>query len=394
MSRITTVLSSYLLVVAGCNVASASSKVVEITTDTYRNFEGQGLDNGNVAFSWQGDGDVLTQVYDKNLKPLTDKINIKVDYGTNFQGVPSIASIEKGFVVTWMVDKGDDLIRFYGQVFNQTGKVESSAMELAQGPTSWAGDGPTSCRTNSGFAIVWQDNGNSRKKEDAAVYTRQFDFKASPISDAARVSDEIPGYKGFGPQFLPKCAGFSNGGYVVSWHLNVALDEFEIRGKVFLPSKTSAELFINHKDIGRHSNPSVAVLKDDKFVISWNFQDKFVFVQMYSHEGDAIGDRIMASDKVSRLPDVSALASGGFIVIMEEGPVFHDIVAQTFSSSGVSTGDIIPLHTSDLIVSKPLVSGTPTENTFLLNWNVVHQGFGQMFKVCGKDETSDNCIKQ
>eukprot|EP01060_Flectonema_neradi_P006460 TRINITY_DN14368_c2_g1_i1.p1 TRINITY_DN14368_c2_g1~~TRINITY_DN14368_c2_g1_i1.p1 ORF type:complete len:424 (+),score=80.06 TRINITY_DN14368_c2_g1_i1:86-1273(+) len=394
MKKVTTILSTCLLVATGCDVATASTKVVQVTSDTYRNFEGEGLDNGNVAFCWQGDGDIVTQVYDKELKPVTDKINIKVDYSTNFQGVPSISAVTKGFVVTWMVDKGDDHIRYYSQTFNQTGKAETAAIQLVEGPMAWAGDGPTTCRTKNGFAIVWQDNGNSRQKIDPAVYTKQFDITGKSTSDILRVSDQVPGYVGFGPQFLPKCAGFDAGGYVVTWHLNVALDEFEIRGKVFHPSKTSPELFINHKDVGRHSNPSVAVLDDGKFVISWNFQDKFVFCQMYTNDGHTIGDRILVNEKVSRLPDLSRLSGGGFIVTMEEGPVFHSVVAQTFSSSGEATGGIVPLHTSDLIISKPLVSGTPSENTFLLNWHVVHDGFGQMFEVCKKGGIAESCKEQ
>ncbi len=100
--------------------------------------------------------------------------------------------------------------------------------------------------------------------------------------------------------------------------------------------------------------PSVAVLADGGYVVSWNStgtSTNDIFAQIYAANGSPVGSPFQANTQTTdyqTLSAVVAMPGGGFLLTWQSGAVAsqYDIVGQVFTSAGVKVGNEIAISTA------------------------------------------------
>ncbi len=146
-------------------------------------------------------------------------------------------------------------------------------------------------------------------------------------------------------QRKPSVAVLSDGGFVITW-ASFGQDGFEdgIYGQCYDSSgkKSGEEFQINTNVLGNQSNPSVAALADGGFVViwpsrGWEGADIEVYGQRYNGSGEKFGEEFLVasySDESQSSPSVAALNDGGFVVTWLAGSA-ELIVDEEISESAV-----------------------------------------------------------
>lgn len=135
--------------------------------------------------------------------------------------------------------------------------------------------------TNGDFAVVWQDkNGDG---SGTCIKARIFKVDKSKIDDAAALHkiDIVPATgeivvntKTAGAQIMPVVEALPGGGFVVAfqdWASSTNPYAMDIRVAAFNAAggRVGDDMLVAAEMDGRQTNPSIAVLRDGRFVVSW-----------------------------------------------------------------------------------------------------------------------------
>jgi len=195
-----------------------------------------------------------------------------------------------------------------------------------------------------------------------------------------------------GMQDRPQVAGLTDGRFVVAWQSDKQdTDEWGIflrRIKAGGGGLEGVEFQANMEVADDQENPAVAALSDGGFVAVWEGfgQDgngDGVFGQRFQANGVKSGVEFPVNTHTvsnQELPDVAALAGGGFVVVWSGvGPEdWGGVYGQVFSSDGVKSGVQLPINaTTQWDQRAPAVAGL-ADGSFVAAWeSQLQDGDGQ-----------------
>jgi len=307
----------------------------------------------------------------------------------NNQLLPAVASLDGGFVVTW-VSKGEDKsgLGIYAQRYGADGKPAGSefrvntAVALDQNHPKVAG------LSGGGFVIVW----DSVRQHGAgsAIFGQRFDISGKPKGAQFQVNTFSNG-----GQTQPAVASNGNG-FVVVWESTTpGAAGLDIRGRRFdrNGAELSQEFRVNTTVTGDQSAAAVASLNNG-FVVTWTSADGSglgVYAQRYRIDGNRVGVQFRvnsnaASDQIQ--PAVSGFPQGGYIVVWAspDGDG-RGIYGQMYSGNNNPFERQLRLNTSTTFDQSEPTVATLSDGYFVAAWtwvgsNSATQGiYGQRFGV-------------
>ncbi len=382
-------------------VANGSEFLVNTTTTNGQSVPSvTGLSGGGFVVTWQdnsqtgGDTDanaIRGQVFLANGTKSGSEFLVNTTTASD-QQVPSVTALSGGgFAVTWQDSSGtggdtsEAAIR--GQVFLSDGTksgseflVNTTTLEGQQFPSIAA-------LSNGGFVVTWQDNSQSGgDTSDLAVRGQVF------LSDGTKSGSQfLVNTTTSSEQSLPKVAGLSGGGFIVTWQDNSQsggdTSDYAVRGQVFLAdgTKSGSEFLVNTTTMDQQSAPKVTGLSGGGFVVTW--QDKSqtggdtssfaVRGQVFLSNGTKSGSQFLVNTTVDddqTEPSVAALSDGGFIVTwtdasMSGGDTSNAAVrAQIFLSNGTKSGSQFLVNTTVTSNQYTPAVASLSDGGFVITW--------------------------
>ncbi|NBJ12679.1 calcium-binding protein [Microvirga arsenatis] len=167
-----------------------------------------------------------------------------------------------------------------------TGQSSSIASRTIHVPTNFTGnqENPSvAALSNGNFVVVWEDRGPSGDGSGSCIKARVFGIDKSKLNDSMALHkiDIVPltgeiivNSKTAGMQMMPVVEALPGGGFVVAfqdWASTTDPYAMDIRVASFnaMGARNGNDLLVASNMDGRQTNPSVAVLKDGRFVVSW-----------------------------------------------------------------------------------------------------------------------------
>jgi len=203
---------------------------------------------------------------------------------------------------------------------------ESLTVDLDEdGTSSIALEGE--CATAEGLGV--NEVGNL-STEEAQTVGGEFGVNTTNVNSQAR-NDAAP---------------FSDGGFVVTW-LSEQSGSQEIYYQLYDRdgNKVGSEIKANTNPSNTWY-PSVAVLSDDKFVITWSSDyegDMRVYAQLYDRDGNELGTEFQANTTTLNTqdrPDVRAFTDSGFVVAWRSNHTGdYKLYCQEYDSEGNPVGN-------------------------------------------------------
>jgi Ca2+-binding RTX toxin-like protein len=246
---------------------------------------------------------------------------------------PAVTTLADGSVAVAWICTQNGAAEVKGRILSDQGLPVGQDFVASGGTGGVQGAIGLSPLSGGGFAAVW-----SAGPEGAGlVQMRQFDgdgLPSGPQSTCATLAATS--------QSDPVIAAFADGGLVVAWGNKTVGRDVQMR--LFSPEAAPLGTeFAGHDIIDdTQITPSLAVLSDGSFVLVWQgtLDGKgSIQARHFDQSGQALGVEfaVAPSKDGQRLPDVTALANGGFVITWEEivGGDYGDVFLRQFDSSGL-----------------------------------------------------------
>lgn len=197
-----------------------------------------------------------------------------------------------------------------------------------------------------------------------------------------------------GQQSDSSIASFSDGGFVVTWmsqgqdgdNSGVFAQRYNVDG-----TANGSEFQVNTYTTGVQGKPSIAVLSDDGFVVTWesNGQDGSsygVFAQRYNTNGTANGSEFQVNTyttNVQATSSIAALANGEFIVTWEsngQDGADYGIFAQRYNANGTTNGSEFQVNTATASGQRNSSVTELNNGDFVITWRSQESGTGANIK--------------
>lgn len=286
------------------------------------------LNDGGFVAVWESNGQdgssngIYGQRYAANgiLVGLEFQVNT---YTTSSQDNPAIAGLnDGGFVVTWESSGQDGSGEgIYGQRYDASGRPSGFEFQINTFTTSFQRDPDITALSDGGFVVTWESYEQDGSRD--GVYAQRYAANNTPIGEEFRVSRSTNNN-----QSDPSIAVLTNGSFVVTWEFrSTTSTSGAVYGRIY--SETGELLtdrfLINSYTANAQTDPSVTALKNGGFVVTWQSRDQDgsgygVYGQRYSFNGTPLGSEFRINSRRTgdqRDPSVSALNDGGFVVIWE-----------------------------------------------------------------------------
>jgi Ca2+-binding RTX toxin-like protein len=187
---------------------------------------------------------------------------------------------------------------------------------------------------NGGYMIGWQDaSGEGSPPGDISDDVRfaVYDAFGTRVSGAG---DLIANTEKKGAQFEGAGSGFSDGKYVMVWtdasQTSPDFNNRAVRGQIFNAdgSKSGSPFIVNQSFELSQTEPSVAVLSNGKFVVTWTNEDvdasgaKQILARLFEANGTPAGDEFLINTQQDagdqNHSTVIGLSGGGFAVVWND----------------------------------------------------------------------------
>ncbi|MEL6977657.1 MAG: cadherin domain-containing protein [Pseudomonadota bacterium] len=253
---------------------------------------------------------------------------------TNIQQKPSATALEGGgFVVAWESWEGSDQIK--AQVFNSAGAKQGA--EIAVNTTEIGQDRypQVAALADGGFVVVWEGDASSGE----SVRAQRFDAAGTPTGS------EIEVYANSGDVSLPDVTVLADGSMVVVWDAPGASGDDVYLQRVNADGSLNGSVETVATGVGSQRIPDVAALADGGFVVTYLDQGVgMVTARVYGADGAPIGAgfSVQQSNMFESNPTVVARPDGGFTVAWQTNAVDGSgsgIAARSFDASGTAISD-------------------------------------------------------
>ena len=235
-----------------------------------------GLDTGGWVITWQSENndgvyDIYQQAYGATgVKNGTETLVNTL--ATSDQFDPAISALDNGRWATVWSSYGHagDASGIYMQLFNANGTKSGTEVHVNTYTNLNQYDPEITTLDNGDFVVTWQSQ--EQDGDGYGIYQQRFNADGTKHGSENRVN-----LASARDQTHADITALSNGGYVVTWETvgknNTA---GEIRARVFDADgdMLGKELRVNTHTNSEQLDPSVAVLKNGRFVIAWQSYDK------------------------------------------------------------------------------------------------------------------------
>ncbi|HVZ53335.1 MAG TPA: Ig-like domain repeat protein [Pseudolabrys sp.] len=284
------------------------------------------LKNGSFIAVWQSAGQdgSLNGIYGQRFSASGAKLGAEFRVNSTTAGdqaYPSISALaDGGFVVAWQSNGQDGSgLGVYAQRFTATG-IKSGAELPVNSHTAGDQSMPSVAGlTGGGFVVTWQSAGQDGS--GLGVYGQRFNAFGAKLGGEFRVNTTTAQ-----DQSLPSVTALSDGGFAVAWQsdgtdgsgLGVYAQRYSSTG-----GKAHGEFRVNSTTANDQWQPKIAGFSDGGFLVTWtsNLQDGSgygVYEQMYDASGRPVSwefpvNTVTANDQWQ--PAVAAFSGGSFVVV-------------------------------------------------------------------------------
>ncbi|PWR04450.1 hypothetical protein DKT77_00335, partial [Meridianimarinicoccus roseus] len=333
----------------------------------------------------------------------TRELRIQVTDGDGGASAPSL--------VTLTIDPTPDAAVAVGgeRVINTTDTGSESAPKVAGLPN-----------TGGDFIAVFESGGADGS--GGGLLAQRFDSLGNPVARdgtglASGVTDEfrINTVSTSSNQFDADVAAFSNGGWVVVWSdSTIDSSSTGVAAKIFNPDGTpldGTEFIVPSLTSSTQDMPSVAVLTNDRFVVTWESvnsggasdgDSQGVLGRLFEANGTPVAGQFVVNTTTAGSqgdPSITALADGGFLVTWEDRSAAdgssNGIFAQRFDANANALGTEFRINTTTAnSQSDPVVTALNNGNIVVV-WedSAADQSstgvFAQIYDVTGTAVTDE-----
>jgi len=305
-------------------------------------------------------------------------------YNTDVQFLPSIAMNDSGnFVITWQSNGQDgEFGGIYAQIFDSFGNPVGSEIEVnettldAQNTPSVGMDG------NNNFVVAWESNEQEGVGSFNGIYAKRFNFKGEAIGSEFQVNTET-----INEQRNASVAMSSSGQFVIAWD---SFTQDGDAGGIYaqrysdLGSPIGSEFQVPMSFTGDQTNPSIAINKNNEFVIAWqNFDEDGDSTGVYARKFDNTGADMSPDILVNtwttgsqESPSVAISDSGEFVVTWQSNSQDGDkngVYAQRFSNVGVAIGSEFRVNENTTNSQESPSITMDSIGNFIISWQFTNQ---------------------
>jgi Ca2+-binding RTX toxin-like protein len=231
---------------------------------------------------------------------------------TDSQTAPSVAALAGGgYVVTWQSQGQDGSgAGVYAQRYDASGNAVGFEFPV-NGTTALEQTRPAVIALNGGgFVIVWEGKGVG---DAAGIFMQRYDANGVRLGGETRVNNVTTD-----TQNLPSACALADGGYVVVWTSptdgdsgGIYLRRYDAAGNALAAAQQVNDTWLGHQEV-----PDVAALADGGFIVTWESNDQDgddfgVFAKRYDAAGNAI-DAVLTG---TAGPDEIVWTSAGHVQI-------------------------------------------------------------------------------
>ncbi|MDF3933331.1 Ig-like domain-containing protein [Pseudomonas citronellolis] len=336
------------------------------------------LPNGGFVVVWEsasGDGSndcVMAQLYDAKGMPVGGEFKVN-STANDFQGKPSVEVLKDGsFVVSWTsYAGGNDAImqQKYGYTYDLQGHINGAVAKGGEYMVNINDVGNQrysniTALDDGGYIISWSSNttGTSGKW---VMFMRQYSADGTPVTGDVQVGDASY-YTSSGPD-AASMATLKDGTVVIAYNRDAGgAAGVESYFRIYDPVTKSlgAEVLANQLSAGKQSSPSVSLLSNGNFIVTWDSNDNSGLDQsglstwgrLFNAKGQALGNEFIVSGSTlgdQSEPIVVAREGGGFVVVYTSksegapGSGTFGVYAQYFDDAGHKVGP--ELHVNQLV---------------------------------------------
>ncbi|KZN43785.1 dockerin type I domain-containing protein [Pseudoalteromonas luteoviolacea] len=236
------------------------------------------LTNGNMVAIWEEwsttslESDVYAKVYNQNLEELVPTFQVNT-FSSKHQGDASITSLnDGGYVITWRGEGSEDNFGIYGQRFDANNTKVGSEF-LVNSTIAHQQFNASPAKLKDGFVVVWQSNTDNWNVKNINAQL----FHA----DGTKNGQEIIVNSHLSHGRHPSISALELGGFTITWEkIQTGSSDADIYARVFNEKGEAKgdEFIINTYTAHDQSNPQVAGLDNNRYVVSWdsNAQNKNV----------------------------------------------------------------------------------------------------------------------
>jgi hypothetical protein len=345
------------------------------------------LPGGGYVVTWRGatsDGqgtDIFVQRFNPDGSLAGGAERLQGMSGNLGDNTPQITALSHGgYVVTWngATSDGQNSDTFV-QRFNADGTLAGGAERLRGMTGALNDDSPQiAALTDDGYVVTWR--GATSDGQGTDVFVQRFNPDGSLAGGAAR----LQGTAGLQADSTPQIAALPDGGYAVAWEGATISEGTDIFVQRFNPDGSlagAAERLQGMSGLLSDSMTQIATLPDGGYVVTWrgstsDGQGTDIFVQRFNPDGSRAGgtERLqgMAGDLADTVPEVTALAHGGYAVtwvgITSDGQDL-DVFVQRFDADGSLAGGTTRLQgmAGALVDSTPQITALP-DGGYAVTW--------------------------
>jgi hypothetical protein len=276
------------------------------------------LPNGNVAVAFVDaigtptDENIYVRIFGPGGASLSLVRSDTIDIGPNLTFNLSITAFaDSSYVISYTLQNSVDDTDIVARVVSATGAV-GARFDI---------DNDTDNRDLSEVATL--SNGNF-------VATYVDEFFASPTNTdilyriftpaGTPVADPVPIANSGGSETEPDVAALRNDGFVIVWTAPADANVTDIRGSIFSNAGplVAGNILVNTTTAGKQDEPNVLALADGGFLVTWEDGDTAanpVRAQRFDAAGNKIGTDFIAKNGISNAdsPEAALLADGGRI---------------------------------------------------------------------------------
>ena len=336
----------------------------------YSNDNQQDTSTGIKAKVFDRYGNVITPEF------LVNEITESEQYRSN------VAALEGGgFIIVWdSYTNGRGEVK--ARVFDDKGKgvISEFLVDNSLGVND-RGFAVATGLEGGGFAIAWQSD--LAPSDESAISVKSYDASGNEILSNLKANQVSTN-----TQQLPSITSIGEDRFVVTWEsTDRVLDTDRNSIKAIILSNngyTGPEFLVNENKIGGQIHSDVTTLENGQFVISWqtfdiNYQTGQLIgeinLRIFDNNGNTITPDISVTELsggYDRLPRVSALKNGGFVVVWItqdlDGVNSQVVKARMYNADGTPKGSEFIVH-ADSIYDQytPDVTGLPGGG-FVVTW--------------------------
>ncbi|MSR12984.1 MAG: hypothetical protein EXR86_00135 [Gammaproteobacteria bacterium] len=300
-----------------------------------------GRSNGGFVITWTdqvaNDGSsygVYAQAYDANALPQGSQFRVNtITASTQYE--PAISAYNGGFIVTWssFQDAASSSYGIYAQRYTNAGvQVLTNGLNEFRVNTTLANyqtESDVATAADGSFVVVWRSQ--SQDSGTDGVYAQRYDATGTPILTGGvnefRVNTFVTG-----PQYEPKVALLTGGGFVVVWRSdNQDGSSAGVYGQRYTAAGAldGGEFRVNESTTGGQYQPDVEALANGGFVVTW-YNDNYgvvqgvgttadVYVREYDASGNALGGQLKADtgtpSGAQYEPAIAHIGSDNYVVV-------------------------------------------------------------------------------